>query len=267
MTQTTSNIYAPSRDISNLDDCFFYHTMDIPGHGTVEGEWDLRDNTDKYLGNFNFQGKRVLEVGTANGYLCFEMEKRGADVVAFDLSPEYQADIVPFAQYNFQEAIPDMQNHMRHINNAYWLCHQAYQSKANVVYGEAYNIPQAIGPVDVSTFCAILLHIRDPFLAMQNALRLTTETVIVSEPIWNWHIPDFLFSFLRREKNWGYAVYIPNAKLIEPRWVWWQLSPNIIKKFMAVLGFEETKVSYHVQRQNGKRVLFFTIVGQRTQPM
>jgi predicted nicotinamide N-methyase len=37
---------------------------------------------DPYLGNFDFVGKRVLDVGAASGFLTFEMEKRGAEVVA-----------------------------------------------------------------------------------------------------------------------------------------------------------------------------------------
>jgi hypothetical protein len=31
-------------------DCHWYHTMDIPGHGSVKGHWDLREQTDAYLG-------------------------------------------------------------------------------------------------------------------------------------------------------------------------------------------------------------------------
>src|SRR5262249_7054365 len=76
-------------------DCYFYHTMEIPGHGLVEGEWDLRAAADAYLGGVDFRGRRVLEIGTASGFLCFTMERRGAEVVAFDLSPEHAPDLIP----------------------------------------------------------------------------------------------------------------------------------------------------------------------------
>lgn len=59
--------------------------MDIPGYGGVEGEWDLRKGVKEYLGNVDFKGKRVLEIGTASGFLCFYMEGQGAEVVAYDL--------------------------------------------------------------------------------------------------------------------------------------------------------------------------------------
>lgn len=50
--------------------------MDVPGHGTIQGEWDLRGSVDKYLGHFDFTGKRVLDVGAASGILSFYIEKK-----------------------------------------------------------------------------------------------------------------------------------------------------------------------------------------------
>jgi hypothetical protein len=43
-------IWAEPRDITDLDDCYFYHTMEIPGYGIVHGEWDLRGGEADYLG-------------------------------------------------------------------------------------------------------------------------------------------------------------------------------------------------------------------------
>ena len=81
-----SSVYAEPRTVTDLEECYFYHSMEIPGYGLVEGPWDLRGGVDDYLGNVDLNGKRVLEVGTASGFLCFTMEGRGADVVAYDLS-------------------------------------------------------------------------------------------------------------------------------------------------------------------------------------
>jgi len=71
-------IWATPRNITNLEECDFYHTMDLPNHGVVTGAWDLRGREAAYLGNVDVAGKRVLEVGTASGHLCFAMEKMGA---------------------------------------------------------------------------------------------------------------------------------------------------------------------------------------------
>lgn len=36
------SIWAKPRHDIRIEDCYFYQTMDIPGHGLVQGEWDLR---------------------------------------------------------------------------------------------------------------------------------------------------------------------------------------------------------------------------------
>ena len=61
-------VWAEPRNIISISNCYFYHTMDIPSHGTVHGEWDLRGREASYLGNISLQGKCVLEVGTASGH-------------------------------------------------------------------------------------------------------------------------------------------------------------------------------------------------------
>ena len=72
--------------MTNVDECSFYHHMDLPGPKEVGRGWDLRKTVDDYLGNFDFRGKRALDVGTASGFLTFEIEKRGAEVVSFDMA-------------------------------------------------------------------------------------------------------------------------------------------------------------------------------------
>jgi len=36
------SMYAAPRHIEELNNCYFYHTMDLPEVGTVAGDWDLR---------------------------------------------------------------------------------------------------------------------------------------------------------------------------------------------------------------------------------
>lgn len=126
--------YAEPRTVRSLDECYFYHTMDVPGHGTINGEWDLRGSVDDYLGHFDFAGKRVLDVGAASGILSFHIEKQGAEVVSFDLSENFDWDIVPFSENNNDATRNERRSHLRKINNGYWLCHTAFQSKARMVH-------------------------------------------------------------------------------------------------------------------------------------
>ena len=249
------------------EDCEFYHTMEVPGHGLVRGQWDLRDGVDAYLGGVDVRGKRVLEVGAADGYLGFQMEERGAEVVGYDLSDRETWDVVPFARTDHRAFADSRKGMIRRLNNGYWFCHQAFGSRARIVFGSVYAIPESIGPVDVATFGSILLHVRDPFLALQNALRLTRETAIVTEPIWDPELLQDAKAGPALARHGGAAMFFaPNHEHTAPLDTWWSHTPDLIRRFLGVLGFEDAEVRYHTQQLDAqdRPIPCFTVVGRRT---
>ncbi len=258
-----TSLYAEPRTVTDLEECYFYHSMEIPGYGLVEGPWDLRGGVDDYLGGIDLRDRRVLEVGTASGFLCFTMEGRGADVVAYDLSDKHSWDVVPYAQYDHDSFDAQRREHLLKLNNSWWLAHRAFESSAKVVYGTAYEIPEEIGRVDVTTFGNVLRHLRDPFLALERGLRLTTETVIVTEnPSLRYSLPQMAASLLKPN-----MAFLPNFERVQPRESWWHFTPAAIKQMLGILGFEDTTVRYHVHRFAGRRKPLFTVVGRRTRPL
>src|SRR3712207_4951658 len=63
----------------------WYHTIDLPGGVTTPGAFDLRRIVHKMPWP-EVRGKRCLDVGTYDGFLSWEMERRGAaEVVAVDI--------------------------------------------------------------------------------------------------------------------------------------------------------------------------------------
>ena len=263
----------------NPDDYYFYHTINLPGLGQMNGEWDLRDTADAYLGNVNLANKRVLEMGAANGFLSFYMESKGASVVSYDLSPEQDWDMVPHASKDLAALAPERKNHIRKINNAYNLGHSLLNSRAERVYGSVYAIPSSVGPVDVSTFGSILLHVRDPFLALQQAASITKETMIVTEVVDNSRQKVFnkLFGWLgtdtvrkmRRKILGPSMIFRPVARLGTPEETWWHLTPELLEEFLAVLGFGKVTITYHQQQfaQHNRNEFMYTLVAQRTVPL
>jgi len=273
-----AKVEAAPRLVDDLSACDFYHSMDIPGHGSVEGQWDLRNTLSAYLGGVDLAGKRVLELGTADGYISFEIERRGAEVVSYDLSPDYRWDVVPYARSALSTARTADPGHwltteerfkqgIARLNNAYWLGHQAYGSKARVVYGDVYSVPEEVGEVDVALFGAILLHTRDPFAALQSPLRLTRETVVVTELRDRLSLPPAVSrvkNVLPRRLRQPAMRFLPDWRTGRDPDGWWRLSPELIVDFVGVLGFEETTVSYHTQLYQGRPRRMFTVVGRRT---
>lgn len=253
---TGSSLYAIPRVVSHLADCDFYHTMEVPGHGVVEGQWDLRGQEAQYLGGVNLKEKRVLEVGPASGFLSFYMERQGAEVVAYDLSEHQSWDIVPFSQSDYsKQVVYPRKAHMRRINNSFWLAHRAYESRVRVVYGNIYSVPAEIGQVDIATFGAVLLHVRDPFLGLESALKLTREVVIVTE-VAPW--PGLTGATMG---------FLPDFTKGEPLDTWWRFTPDVIQRFIGVFGFEDSAVTHHTQKYSGRKEQLFTVVGRRTQPI
>jgi hypothetical protein len=254
--------WAEPRNVSAIDDCDFYHTMDIPGYGVVHGQWDLRGREMAYLGNVNLRGKRVLELGTASGHLCFTMEKMGAEVVAYDLSAQEEWDIVPYSGYDLAAEADARKKHINRLNNGFWLAHRSYNSSAKVMYGTVYELPDNIGELDVCTFGSILLHLRDPFLALQRAAKHVRESAIVTDVV-----PGFrghILSVAELLTGSKLIRFLPNARTHTPLESWWSLSPSLVSDFLHILGFVETRISYHRQLYYGKEVKLFTVVGRRS---
>ena len=52
MSLDIAKVEAAPRVVDDVSECDFYHSMDIPGHGAVEGQWDLRNTLGAYLGGF-----------------------------------------------------------------------------------------------------------------------------------------------------------------------------------------------------------------------
>jgi SAM-dependent methyltransferase len=258
---TIESIYAPQRNITDINKCWFYHVTELPGHGVVPGPWDLRKGVDTYLGNVNVSGKRVLDVGTASGFLCFEMEKRGAEVVGYDVSEHETWDIVPFGGSIQEDKSRRVKKLIESLNNGWWLAHNLLNSKARVVYGSVYDIPVEIGQVDISIYGCILLHLRDPFLALQKGAALTAETIVVTDLIWPPgetaydKIPDLSF--------------YPDPDQVKPdqEETWWHFSPKTITRYLKILGFNNFKVSFHKQIHHSNNqpseIQLFTVVGNR----
>lgn len=269
MSNTTPNFYATPLDVQRLDQCWFYHTIELPGFGEVKGDWDLRAGIDDYLGREPLAGKRVLDMGAASGFLTFHAERAGArEVVAYDLAPHMEWDSVPFGGAVAATDAEERFHSIRNINNSFWLSHRAVQSRARMVHGSIYAVPEAIGPVDVCLFGSILLHLRDPFLALQNGCKLARETVIVTDC----YRPGLAIRALDKLGLASHAMkiagppranFLPNYRTQSPRDTWWDLSPALVVEMLGVLGFPKTTITFHAQPHRGTPSRLFTVIGRR----
>src|SRR3954452_13825881 len=88
----------------------WWHVIELPQDVVTPGGWDLRP-TAAELPWPDVAGKRCLDVGTADGFWAFELERRGAaDVVATDLPSYFQSK----ARKKFELAAELLGSHVRY---------------------------------------------------------------------------------------------------------------------------------------------------------
>src|SRR6266550_939138 len=227
-------VLAKSRYVENPADCFFYHTMDLPGLGQVRGQWDLRGRFNEYIGGVELDEKSVIDVGTATGFLSFEAEKNGAArVFSFDIADPRQQDFLPFKDklYSRDPARWAKQYgaEVEQWKNAYWLCHRLLESKAEVYYGNIYELPQELGQFDVAIVGSVLEHLNDQITALASIARLTNETIVLVSPLLQ--TDERIARFEALSGN-------PDAAF-----TWWTYSLGVYREVLGMLGFSIAKVS------------------------
>jgi tRNA (mo5U34)-methyltransferase len=152
----------------------WYHTLELaPGHVT-KGMFDLRPVMDNYGLPERLDGKRVLDVGTWDGFWAFEMERRGAEVVALDIDDERDLDYPPRRR---PTTFPEGPR-----GEGFRIAHEVFDSKVERVNLNIYNAtPEEIGTFDL-VFCgSVLIHVRDQLLALERIAGLCTGTFISAE--------------------------------------------------------------------------------------
>ena len=231
--QMPTSLYAEPMTVDKVEECFFYHTIDLPGFGVQDGGWDLRGRFTDYVGGVNVAGKRVLDVGTASGFLSFEAERMGArEVVSFDLDTAKRQTLLPFAGSAY---VADHETWCREHTaifatwkKAYWMSHRILKSRARTVYGDVYAPPAEIGTFDVVILGAILEHLVDPLSALKAVSALTNDLVVINT--------DFFDSPER------VAIFNGRADRPAMSYIFWTYSIALYHEYMAIMGFEPVAV-------------------------
>jgi O-methyltransferase len=225
------------REGADLTDFVWYHAFELPDGRVLPGAWDLRGHEDAYLGGVDVAGKRVLELGPATGYLTFSMERMGAEVVSFEAGFDVPIDTMPVKGRDDPEGRQQvMQNTIDRNHDAWWYLHRTLGSSAKFVQGNIYDLPADLGTFDITLVGAILLHLREPWGALAQAARLTTEAMIVTEPLQDDLAPP--------ESN--IMRFSPSAEHHVTNW--WSIYPGAVVSMLSRLGFGRTETTMHSQR-------------------
>lgn len=133
----------------------WYHSIRLPDGRVIEGVHTLA-GLQRRAARFpipqDLTGKRVLDIGAWDGWFSFEMERRGAQVVAVDC---VEID-------NFRYA------------------HRLLGSRVDYREMDVYELtPDRIGRFDIVLCLGVLYHLKHPLLALERICDLTTGLAIV----------------------------------------------------------------------------------------
>jgi tRNA (mo5U34)-methyltransferase len=135
----------------------WYHTIELPDGIVTDGRFDHRPLVPYYGLPADMSGMRALDVGTADGFWAFEMERRGAEVVALELPRMRDRDFPAAAKRHIDEQRDIPPGHR------FELARRALGSAVELVRMRVYDLdPAALGTFDFVHVGDVLLHLRDP---------------------------------------------------------------------------------------------------------
>jgi len=142
----------------------WYHTMEVAPGVATPGWFDLRGVVDRMPWP-DVRGRRCLDVGTYDGFLAFELERRGAaEVVATDISDHTQWDHPVRTR---RRAIEHLGAQAGTKGDGFAIARELLGSSVERVEISVYDLtPQAVGEFDVVVCGSLMLHLRDPLRAL-----------------------------------------------------------------------------------------------------
>lgn len=146
---------ATRRQIEDLERLGWYHSIELPGGRVLQGLQSI-EQLRLRLAQFpipeDLRGKRVLDIGAWDGWFSFEMERRGAQVVAVDST----------RQPRFLAA------------------RELLGSQVEYRIADVCRLsPREIGYFDIVLFLGVLYHTKHPLLALERVCELATDLACV----------------------------------------------------------------------------------------
>jgi tRNA (mo5U34)-methyltransferase len=132
----------------------WWHVIELPDGSTTPGAWDLRPLADKIPWP-DLRGKRCLDIGTADGFWAFELERRGAAEV---LATDHDTPFAQKSRRNFEEA---------------------RAARGSGVEYETRDVFDLEGEFDVAFMGYVLQMVEDPIRALRSVARVAKTLLLL----------------------------------------------------------------------------------------
>jgi tRNA (mo5U34)-methyltransferase len=143
------------RQLAELEALGYYHSIELPDGAVLNGFQSLatlRHRISQFPIPADLRGKRVLDIGAWDGWFTFEMERRGAQVMALDVIK----------------------------NERFLRLRDFIGSKAEYVAGDICRLTSRdLGRFDIVLFLGVLYHLKHPVLALENVCDMTLDMACI----------------------------------------------------------------------------------------
>lgn len=202
----------------------WYHTIELPGGLVTPGFFDHRDLLPFYGMPERLDGQRALDVACFDGYWTFEMERRGATVVALD-APRYASYDLPAGGLDVLLA----EGFDQPTGAGFRLAKEALGSAAERLELNVYDLsPETAGTFDLVHVGDLLLHLAKPVEALRRIRSVTRGRFILAD-VFERGLAD------EQRQLWEYRGGWQNM-------VWWLPSLESLVQAVSDVGFEDVKV-------------------------
>ncbi len=143
------------RQVERLAKLGWYHSIELPDGSVIQGHQSIEQQRNR-LSQFsipeNLSGKRVLDIGAWDGWFSFEMERRGASVVALDAAK----------------------------NTRLLEARALLGSRIDYHIADICRITSKdIGTFDIVLFFGVLYHLKHPLLALENVCGMCRDLACI----------------------------------------------------------------------------------------
>ncbi|MDQ3571650.1 MAG: hypothetical protein M3383_02175 [Actinomycetota bacterium] len=202
---------------ARLDDFGWYHTQELAPGLVTPGFFDLRPYVDRYGLPADLTGLRALDVGTFEGFWAFELERRGADVVALDLDWTQQMDWPPRARPRSNEPRGEG------FRLAKAALGSGVERRGMTIYEAT---PEALGGrFDLVFMGSVTIHLRDPMLALERLAALCGG--------------DFIFADEYSRRLRWLPIAAAEFRGEAPWMTWWRPAIRTWLSMIRCAGFED----------------------------
>jgi tRNA (mo5U34)-methyltransferase len=165
---------------AQVDGREWYHTIELAPGVVTPGWFDHRPIVPRLPIPADLSARRCLDIGTFDGFWAFEMERRGGLVTAVDILDDRRWDWPA----NTNPADRDAIERRKGAGGGFLIARAALDARVERLDCSIYDLePDTHGQFDFVYLGSLLLHLRDPVLALERVRSVLRGQLLIVDAI------------------------------------------------------------------------------------